>query len=595
MLLELPLRSSVILMMMGCVLPNLIGTVAAEPPLLRTLRQGHPRLYLTPDDLTALRQRVKDDPVAAGMLRKLQARATKMLAEKPVVHVLIGPRLLDQSRLALDRLSTWALVYQLTGEKRFLNRAREEMLAAAAFPDWNPSHFLDVAEMTNAMAIGYDWLYDDLAEPDRQVIRQAIVKHGLEESVRQVAAKKAWWHNVNHNWNQVCHGGLAAGALAVADAEPALAEKILRDALDHVPTAMASYAPDGGWAEGPGYWGYATTYNVYLIAGLRSALGDDFGLSRKPGFADAGGFFLESVGSSGTTFNYADAGASRWPGQSCLWYLATLFDQPSLACYQQARATDRPDPFDLVWYRPMTAKAGADRSPLCAFYKGVNVVYLRSSRDNAKATWVGFKGGDNKANHAHLDLGSFVLDYAGERFAIDLGSDDYNLPGYFGKQRWSYFRLNTQSHNTLTIDGENQSPQAAAPIVEFATRDGSTSATADLSGAYLAKATRVTRRVELSASHTVTVRDDFDLKQPGEVRWSFYTAAKAELAGNTATLTMGKAQLLLRIVQPKGAAFVVLPADAPKPQKQQPDVHNLAILLKCPAGKTTIEVVAGPK
>ena len=528
--------------------------------------------------------------MAGGILQKLQARATKMLTDKPVTHVLVGPRMLDQSRRALDRLSTWALVYQLTGDKRFLDRSRQEMLAAAAFPDWNPSHFLDVAEMTNAMAIGYDWLYDDLSDADRQTIRHAIVKLGL-----QADAGQGWWHRVNHNWNQVCHGGLAAGALAVADTDPAPAERILRDALAHVPTAMASYAPDGGWAEGPGYWGYATNYNVFLVAGLRSALGDDFGLSKKPGFSDAGGFLLQSVGPSGGTFNYADAGAGRWPRESCLWYLATLFDQPWLAAYQQPLAIDRPSAFDLLWYRPVSMQPGQHPLPLCAFYKGVNVVYLRSSWDNASAMWAGFKGGDNKANHAHLDLGSFVLDYGQQRFAMDLGSDDYNLPGYFGKERWSYFRLNTQSHNTLTIDGENQAPKAAAPIVEFASRDGATWATADLTQAYAAKATRVTRRVELTAAGTVTLRDEVDLKQPAEVRWSFFTAAKAELTGNTATLTIGKAQLSLRIVQPQGAVFILLPADAPKPQKQQPDVHDVAITIKCPAGNSTIEVVAEPK
>lgn len=576
--------------MLGSLLLGLTGSAAAEPPILQTLRAGHPRVYLTSDDLAALRQRVKDDPVAAEMLQKLQARATKILTDKPVTHTLIGPRLLDQSRRALDRLSTWALVYQLTGDKRFLDRAREEMLAAAAFPDWNPSHFLDVAEMTNAMAIGYDWLYNDLADADRQTIRRAIVKLGLEAD-----AGKGWWHTVNHNWNQVCHGGLAAGALAVADTDPERSEQVLRDAIEHVPAAMASYAPDGGWAEGPGYWSYATTYNVYLIAGLRSALGEDFGLSKKPGFADAGGFLLQSIGPSGGTFNYADAGAGRWPRESCLWYLAMLVDQPWLAAYQQSRAVERPGPFDLLWYRPVPAGPEAHRLPLCALYKGVNVAYLRSGWDNATAIWVGFKGGDNKANHSHLDLGTFVLDYAGQRFALDLGGDDYNLPGYFGKERWTYFRLNTQSHNTLTIDGQNQSPKAAALIVEFATRDGNTWATADLSQAYSVKATRVTRRVELSADKRITVRDEVDLKQPGEVRWSFYTAAQAELAGDTAKLTMGKAQLSLRIVQPQGATFILLPADAPKPQKQQPDVHNVAMSLKCPAGKSTIEVVVEPR
>ncbi len=50
----------------------------------------------------------------------------------------------------------------MTGDPQFKDRAEQEMLGVAAFPDWNPPHFLDVGEMTTAMAIGYDWLYDVL-------------------------------------------------------------------------------------------------------------------------------------------------------------------------------------------------------------------------------------------------------------------------------------------------------------------------------------------------------------------------------------------------------------------------------------------------
>ena len=46
---------------------------------------------------------------------------------------------------------------------RGTERLEEEMLAAAGFSDWNPGSFLDVAEMTTALAIGYDWLHDDPA------------------------------------------------------------------------------------------------------------------------------------------------------------------------------------------------------------------------------------------------------------------------------------------------------------------------------------------------------------------------------------------------------------------------------------------------
>ena len=53
------------------------------------------------------------------------------------------------------------------------------MLQAASFPDWNPQHFLDVGEMTMALAIGYDWLYDSLQPDTRRVVREAIIEKDL--------------------------------------------------------------------------------------------------------------------------------------------------------------------------------------------------------------------------------------------------------------------------------------------------------------------------------------------------------------------------------------------------------------------------------
>ena len=41
---------------------------------------------------------------------------------------------------------------------------------------------------------------------------------------------------------------------------------------------------DGGWDEGPGYWAYATQYNIFYLSALQTALGTDFGFDKQPGF-----------------------------------------------------------------------------------------------------------------------------------------------------------------------------------------------------------------------------------------------------------------------------------------------------------------------
>ncbi len=69
----------------------------------------------------------------------------------------------------------------MNGNKRCAARAKREMFTAAGFSDWNPSHFLDVAEMTAALAIGFTiGSYDYLTPSERKTIRQAIIEKRIE-------------------------------------------------------------------------------------------------------------------------------------------------------------------------------------------------------------------------------------------------------------------------------------------------------------------------------------------------------------------------------------------------------------------------------
>jgi hypothetical protein len=565
---------------------------AAADDILKTLRPQHPRLYVLDEDLPAIRRAAADDPLVRDWYERLQKEARKMLGEPPVEHRLIGRRLLDQSRAALRRISTLAALYRLDGDRRKAERARREMLTAAAFPDWNPSHFLDTAEMTNALAVGYDWLFDFLSEEDRAAVRAAIVEKGLKPGLR-VYRKGGGWPEAHHNWNQVCNGGLAAGALAVADEEPALAAEVLARGRESIVRAMRSFAPDGGWEEGPGYWNYATHYNVFYLAALRSALGTDFGLTRRPGFADTGNFRIHSVGPLGLTFNFADAGAGAGTAPQMLW-LARAFDRPDFARHERRLARPRPDVFHLLWAGERPADAPPEGAPRDALFRAVHVAFFRGAWDDDRAVYVGFKGGDNRANHSHLDLGTFVLDALGQRWALDLGPDDYNLPGYFGKQRWDYYRLGTEGHNTLTIDGANQNPNGRAPVIAYLSTPERAFAVADLTAGYAPKVRSARRGIALLGRQQVLVQDELEASQPVEVVWNCHTRATVEAHGDRATLTQGGARLEARLLAPPGSRFEVVAADAPPPQAQQRDVHNLVVRLPERAGDVRIVVLFTP-
>jgi hypothetical protein len=413
------------------------------------------------------------------------------------------------------------------------------------------------------------------------------VRHGLEPGLR-VYQSGSGWPTVSHNWNQVCNGGMIMGALALAQEEPQRAGTILRAALTSVPRAMGSYAPDGGWDEGPAYWVYATNYSVLLIAALESALGDDFGLSQAEGLATAGLFPLYMTGPTGLVFNFADGRDSIRRTPALLW-LGGQFNLP--ACNWWATHRLEPDPLSLVWYHDAGRSPSECGLPLDRYWRKVEVVSLRSSWDAPRALFLGLQAGSNQANHNHLDLGSFVLDALGQRWVVDLGGDDYNLPGYFGGNRYTYYRLRAEGHNTLVIsprEGPDQDPQGAGKVVDFQSTRERGSALVDLTGAYEEQARRVTRHVVLDrAKQQVELTDTIELRAPADVWWMMHTPAHVALRdrGRRADLRIGAETLAAVIDTPDGAEWQVLEArplpGTPDPpgQADNSQVSRLAIRL----------------
>ena len=211
-----------------------------------------PRLLLQKGEEARLVGAVARDPQIKAVWDVVRRSADAMLTEPPVTRTVVGRRLLGESRRCLRRMTHLGLAYRVSGDRKYLERGKAEMLAAAAFSDWNPSHFLDVAEMTAALAIGVDWLHDGLDESSRATIRRAIVEKGLRPSLTN-----DHWAKGDNNWNQVCNAGMTLGALVVAEEAPDLAASIVTRAIEGVPFAMKGYAPDGAYPEGASYWSTA--------------------------------------------------------------------------------------------------------------------------------------------------------------------------------------------------------------------------------------------------------------------------------------------------------------------------------------------------
>lgn len=563
------------------------------------------RLLLIPEDEFArVEQRISSDPTVRAWYADVELEANRLVEdETSPTEWQCGSAQGDcrNYRVAAleveNRLYTLALAHRVSGREGYADRAWTEMEAAAGLVNWNPREFLDVAHMTSGMALGYDWLYPALSEDQRATVRAAIREKGLEPALFAYRHGEWWTASRTSNWNLVCNGAMALGALAVRDSFPDLAQEVLDGAGPSIKRALERFGPDGGWLEGPGYWSYGIGFAVRCFSSLESVLGGDDGLSDSRGLDETGDFPIYTTGPTGLRFNFADAGSEEQEGTPEMFWLSRRYDRPVYTWFNRRWGADGVR--SILYYQPdLDEQEPADVVlPLDRRFRGgAEVATMRSSWDDLNAIFAGLKAGSNKAPHNHLDLGTFALDALGRRWAEDLGLDNYALPGYADRseRRWSYYRTRAEGHNTLVINpgaGPDQDPAASARLMSFESRRDEAFAVADLSEAYATNAESVRRGLKLFERRSwVMVQDEISATAPAEVWWFMHTRAPSvEEQGQEAILTDEDGnRLWLRILSPSsGASFNVMSAEplptSPNPnpdqQRSREDYKKLTIEL----------------
>ncbi len=542
-----------------------------------------------------------DDPHLAKVVRDVLVRADELLDAAPLARTLRHGRLAYMAQRCMERVYAFGLAERLTGDSRYAEAAVAALETVCGFADWNPGHFLDTGEMCHAVGVGYDWFGRHMDAAARGRVRDALVTKGLREGLAAYEAdvKERFLGPIlrGYNWSQVCNSGLIVGALAVLDEAPEVAGPIIRHALAWLPLALAQYAPDGAWPEGPGYWSYGTRYTVYAAAALASAVGTDFGLTAAPGFDRTAAYSVLTVGPTGLMLNVADTpldarDAPRWER----FWLARRFDDPLAAWAEHRLLEDAPARSEhLVWYAPMPGDVPA--RPLDVRFGGpVEVVCLRGAWDDPEALFLGVQAGFGAVNHGHLDMGQFVLDACGVRWAVDLGKDDYGLPGYWCRrldsdQRWTYYRMGSRSHNVPLVAGRNQRVGGVARVTEYAAGGGAPRATVDLTSAYLPDARRATREAGLAEGRrTAWVRDAIDLARPLGVTWGMTTAAEIDIAPGGAVLRQDGRRLRVEIDAPAGSEVATASAEKAPPEAANEGYRRLEVRVPPRAGSVCITV-----
>ncbi len=528
---------------------------------------SHPYLYFTEADKPAIRERIANDPVCARIYADLKAKADSYLNAKSV-------RRPDVTALAF--------VYQMTGDKRYAQRAFEFM--PKEYPPVNGGFDLNASRACRGLAPIYDWLYTGLTEEQR-----AHLRTGLLRQINLVRGKydNTWWVTAYRcNWNGVCNSGAGVAAIAMLADDPTMVD-VLAQSYNGIYRLYDELGRDGDWTEGVNYWSYGVFVSMLFGDSLNKLTDGKFNLFEHekivanpvtfgihtlipvgPHVAkpyDARGREWKSVNyeDSGSkredsTFNYNKMAEATGSGEA-IWLRDTIFG---------ADAGD--SVFDIIWPKPaikpvtpaVASKHFRDygwvvmRSDFESVDKVIVSAVAAEHRDPTREIYIArFKGADlipasEKPwgielkhdmyffSHGHLHAGTFNVYWQGEAYICDLGAPAYPKD-FWTPQRWDHIFANSLGHNTVIVNGEQQISGLGigGKILEFRTGNSRDYTLMDMTAAYPGKELKKWQRHLILDKPTATVvLDEIGAKKGDDISIRFHSDCKAEPKGRVLML-----------------------------------------------------------
>lgn len=481
--------------------------------------------------------------------------------------------ILPISREEISRIVILGYAWQITGEEKYAERAWEELRNVCDYGDWCNSHFLATAEMALAVSIGYDWFYDYLSEAQKDLLAERTYDYAIKPALSKNYLKN-WFTWSKNNWNSICYSGIGIACMTFSSYYPDEASEFLAMCYKNMPIAFSNFTPDGVYAEGPGYSQSGMDAIVFFVATSKNFFGTDFGMSEIDGFKELGHFSVYITTPTGV-FNFGDNKDRMNFTPSLHWY-ASEYDAPLLACYQmrdmpeeftpnlsdytERNGGGKEDALSSLWYDRSYKAESADfgDEPLAVCLRsdaGQPITLMRSAYLDENTTFAGIKGGYNYINHGDLDIGTFVFDALGERWAEELGPGSYDAPGYFLDLplggRWKNYCKRAEGQNTLVINPnmtvEDQYALASGGFTSFNETSDGGRCSLNMTDAYrMNGAVKVTRDFELYNGYSsLKITDKVKSLIPSEIYWFMHTKADIDISGDgkTAVLTIGDKQI----------------------------------------------------
>lgn len=514
------------------------------------VRDRRPRLFITAEELPEIRKRAE-----GGDLKSIADQAVDEVSDHIGEELIPEPEPLPtdpekrgpaytlthwNTRPPMNLMEQAAFAYLLTADPECGAEAKRRLLH---FFSWDPRGSTGIFNNDEpAMWVmmrgtrAYDWTYDLFTEAEREKVEQAM---------RIRAADMYGWLSSRpfENNPYSSHAGRTVHFLGEAGLEFFDEWPEARKYVEYTTKIYWGVYPsptwggeDGGWNEGPGYWGYMD-FALRFMTAVRKATG--MNLADREFFKNTPYYRMYMTPPHGTMKPFGDCTQfTNGVQKELIYWFSSLNQDPVIRWYADMVAAG-PGTWGImsVVHKDETLKPQPPADlPTARLFADVGLVSMHTDLINREEdVHLAFNSNPYGAvSHGHNDQNCYVLEAYGEPLAIATGYyNRYGSPHHAGWTR------ETKAKCGITIDGgvgQDRGWHARGKITDFVHGDAFGLAVGDATEAYGGRLSRAIRQIVHVRPGVFVIRDDV---ASGEQRtWEYWLHAMKEMSvdGDTDTV-----------------------------------------------------------
>ena len=532
----------------------------------------HPRLFHTASEFSELKKKYdsKSDPVITQFINGCISNANYYI-NNPVTYQFSDSMRSPVGSLLTNVFRNFGYAYYVTGDIKYVNAAAHQFELAATFPDFNTAHVMDAGEAAKGLAIGYDWFYNAFNADQRKLALEVTREHcldvlagGLYGRLTSASGGASEWRSfkVMNNYNAIVNAGVTLASIATLEYDTETALRYIKDSARSVEYTMQMFPPGGGWNEGLGYCTLTMQSLVPMMSNLEKNFGSSYNLMDGQGARNILNYMIASLGTNGSN-NMGDNGSDSAYSLESFFYFAKRFGNSQASYMRWNDLHNRgisPTFLDIAYYdydAQNTDNTVFDTTDKMHYIQGLEMYSIRDTYIKEDSdTYFSTHFGTTTGYHQHWDCGSFVLDLLGQRWAYDLGSDNYNLQNEQGIQGYEMFRKRAEAHNMLVINPTQFTDRVEinidngefAPVIEAKSNEHGGYVYADMSKVYPDASKMLLGYYIDDNTNSVTMRNEFTLDKDSNCIWTMNTKGVIKIDKNVAYIKRGGRTIRLEAI-----------------------------------------------